>query len=78
MARAQIVILVALVLAAFVGFDLVRTIRTGRGLPNRITTRVTRKQPARFRRYLYADWIALAFCFALILWALIRPETFGR
>ena len=78
MARSQIIILVALVLAVYVGFDLVRTIRTGRGLPNRITTTVTRKQPARFRRYLYADGIALAFFLALILWALIRPETFDR
>jgi hypothetical protein len=78
MARAQLLILIALVVAAIVGFDLVRTIRTGRGLPNRITTTVTRKQPQRFRRYLYGDWIVLAFCAALILWALIRPETFGR
>lgn len=78
MARPQLLILIALVAAAVVGSDLIRTIRTGRGLPNRIATTVTRKQPARFRRYLYADWIMLAFCLAVTLWALIRPETFGR
>ena len=78
MARQNLLILIALALAVFVGFDLIRTIRTGRGLPSRIGTTVTRKQPQRFRRYLYGDWIVLAFCVALILWALIRPETFGH
>lgn len=78
MDRPQVIIVAALALAAFVGFDLVRTIRTGRGLPSRIGTTATRKQPQRFRRYLYADWIVLAFCLALILWALIWPETFER
>jgi hypothetical protein len=75
--RPQVIILAACVLAAFVGFDLVRTLRTGRGRPSKFGT-ATRKQPGRFARYVYADWIMLAFCLALILWALIWPDTFGR
>jgi hypothetical protein len=74
MAKPHVIVLVALALAAMVGFDLVRTLRSGRahgkfGI-------ITRKQPGRFQRYVYADWIVLAFSLALILWALIWPETF--
>jgi hypothetical protein len=76
MSRANSFILLALGLAAFVGFDLARTLRTGRAHGKFGT--ITRKQPARFRRYVYADWIVLAFCVGTILWALISPETFER
>lgn len=76
MSRASSLILLTLALAAFVGFDLARTLRTGRAR-GRFGT-ITRKQPARFRRYVYADWIVLAFCVGIILWALISPETFER
>jgi hypothetical protein len=77
MGRPQVIILAALALAAFVSFDLVRTLRTGRGRSTRFGT-VTRKQPARFQRYIYADLIALALCSAFILWALIAPQAFVR
>jgi len=76
MARPQLTILIALVLAAFVGFDLIRTIRTGRAHAR--LGIITRKQSGRFQRYVYANWMVLAFCLALILWALTWPETFGR
>ena len=76
MSRATILILLALVLAAFVGFDLARTLRTGRAR-GRFGT-ITRKQPARFRRYVYADWFVLVCCAGAILWALISPEIFQR
>jgi len=63
----------ALTLAAFVGFDLSRTLRTGRahgkfGI-------ITRKaQPGRFRRYVFGDWLVLGLCAVMILYAVI--ETF--
>ena len=59
MSRANSVILLFLALAAFVGFDLARTLRTGRAHAKFGT--ITRKQPSRFRRYVYADWIVQAF-----------------
>jgi hypothetical protein len=76
MSRANSLILLILVLATFVGFDLARTLRTGRAR-GRFGT-ITRKQAARFRRYVYGDWIVLAFCVGTILWALISPEAFER
>ena len=76
MHRHHLLIVLALGLAGYVSFDLFRTLRTGRahgkfGI-------ITRKQSGRFRRYVYADWIVLAFCVVVIIWILIWPEMFGR
>jgi hypothetical protein len=76
MSQLSTMILLVLALAAFVSFDLARTLRTGRA-HGRFGT-ITRKQPTRFRRYVYSNWIVLAFCIGVILWALIWPESFQR
>jgi len=71
------IILFALGIAAFVTFDLIRTIRSGRA-HGRFGIIRRKGQPGRFRRYVYADWIVLALCAATILWTLVSPETFDR
>lgn len=62
-------------LTAFVSFDLVRALRTGRARGRGGT--VTRKgQPQRFRRYVYADFVVLAFGVIGFIWALASPASF--
>jgi hypothetical protein len=56
----------ALAACAFIGFELFRTVRTGRAHAK--FGIITRKQSARFRRYVIADCIALAVCSAIALW----------
>ena len=63
-------------LGLFVAFDLYRTLRTGRAHARFGT--ITRKQEGRFRRYIYGDWVVLAFCLGVVLWVLISPDTFRR
>jgi hypothetical protein len=77
MHRSDTIILLALGLAAFVTFDLMRTIRSGRAHGKYGIIR-QKGQPNRFRRYVYADWIVLVLCAGAIVWALISPETFQR
>jgi hypothetical protein len=77
MHRSNTIILLAMALAAFVTFDLIRTIRSGRAHGKYGIIR-QKGQPGRFRRYVYADWIALALCASALLWALISRETFQR
>ena len=72
---AHTIILLALGLGAFVGSDLVRTLRTGR-VRGRLGAFTEEKQRQRFWRYVYGDWLILALCALTIVWALIRPETF--
>ena len=58
----------------WIAFDLYRTLRTGRA-HGRLGT-ITRKQEGRFQRYVWSDWLMLAFCAAVILWLLISPDSF--
>jgi hypothetical protein len=66
-------VLLSLGLAGYVSFDLLRTLRTGRA-HGKFRVFTSKKQPAAFRRYVYADWIVLAFCVVVIMWILIWPE----
>jgi hypothetical protein len=70
------VVLSSCVLAAYVAFDLIKTLKTGRAHA-RGRVIVTRKnQPDKFRRYVYADYCVLAACLALICWAMFWPDAF--
>ena len=68
-------LLVVSLLLAWVSFDLVRTLRTGRA-HTRISTATRAHQPARFWRYVYADYVVLASCLAILLWAILWPGSF--
>jgi hypothetical protein len=73
MQRAAIIFL-ALALAALVGVDLIKAIGRGRVRTLWGGSFSHRGQPGRFRRYVAANCIVLAFCTALIVWAaLILP-----
>jgi hypothetical protein len=63
-------------LAAGVSFDLFRTLRTGRA-HTRTTTATRAHQPARYWRYVYADYVVLASCLVILLWAILWPDSFG-
>jgi len=61
-------------LAALVGIDLIRALRSGRARGRGGT--ITREgRPKKFRRYIYADWALLAACAGVLVWILIAPET---
>jgi hypothetical protein len=68
------VIVMSCLLAAWVIFDLARALRTGRARAK--FGNVTRNQPGRFWRYIYSDYIVLAFCFAAFCWAVFWPDSF--
>jgi hypothetical protein len=63
-----------LLVAAYAGFDLIRTLRTGRarGWMGTITRE---RQPKRFWRYVYSSWAVLAFFVAAIVWATLWPDS---
>ena len=61
-------------LAVFVGYDLVWSLRTGRAR-GRFGTITRANQPRRFRRYIYGSYAVLAFCTGVAAWTLIWPET---
>jgi len=64
-----------LVLAAMITFDLIVALRTGRARGRGGT--ITRKgQPRRFWRYVYSSYVMLLLCAGAILWALISPDSF--
>jgi hypothetical protein len=66
--------LLLLLVAAYAGFDLIRTLRTGRARTRMIT--VTRKhQPARYWRYVYAGFAVLLFFVAAFVWATLWPDS---
>ena len=52
--------LLLLLVAAYAGFDLIRTLRTGRAR-TRITTVTRKHQPARYWRYVYSGIAVLVF-----------------
>jgi hypothetical protein len=66
-----------LLVAALVGADLVRTLRTGRAHA-RTSTITKAKQRERFWRYVYASYAVLVLCGAALLWVMISPGTFER
>jgi hypothetical protein len=74
--KSQVALVLALVLAALVGGDLVRTLRTGRA-HGKFGTITRAKQPARFWRYVYGDYALLVLCAVMLLWSLISPASFG-
>ena len=63
-----------LAVAAIVGWDLNRTLKTGRARGKDGT--ITRAhQPVRFRRYVYSSCVVLVFLAASFLWVLIWPDS---
>ena len=75
MQRSHIVMILFLVLAAMITFDLIVALRTGRARGRGGT--ITRKgQPRRFWRYVYSSYVMLLLCAGAILWALISPDSF--
>ncbi|HEV3176183.1 MAG TPA: hypothetical protein VGZ72_09355 [Stellaceae bacterium] len=74
MTHAHLLLLMDVALAAFVGFDLRRTLRTGlaRGRGGTITRQ---KRPEKYWRYVYSSYAMLAACAGLFLWILIAPES---
>lgn len=68
-------ILVSCLLAAWVTIDLTRTLKTGRA-HGRFAVFTLKKQPARFWRYVYANYVVLALCFAAVCWAVFWPDSF--
>jgi hypothetical protein len=74
--KPQVALVLALVLAALVGGDLARTLRTGRA-HGKFGTITRAKQPGRFWRYVYGDYAVLVLCAVMLLWALISPASFG-
>lgn len=52
--------LLLLLVAAYAGFDLIRTLRTGRAR-TRITTVTRKHQPVRYWRYVYSGFAVLLF-----------------
>lgn len=63
-----------LAVAVVVGWDLNRTLKTGRARGKDGT--ITRAhQPARFRRYVYSSCAVFAFLTASFLWVLIWPDS---
>ena len=63
-----------LAVAILAGWDLIRTLKTGRAKgKGGIITRA--HQPARFWRYVYSSYALLAFLAASFLWVLIWPDS---
>ena len=63
--RATYTLWIALAACAFIVFDLIRTLRTGRAhAKSRI---IARKQDGRFRRYVIADCVGLVVCILIVL-----------
>jgi ATP-dependent DNA ligase len=69
------VIVMSCLLAAYVVFDLAKTLRTGRAR-SRYGTFTRKNQPGRFWRYIYSDYVVLAFCIAAFCWAVFWPDSF--
>jgi hypothetical protein len=75
MQRPQLITLLILLLSAFVGADLVRTLRTGRAR-GRGGTITRQKRPEKYWRYVYASCAMLVLCAATLLWVMVSPESF--
>ena len=66
--------LLLLLVAAYAGFDLIRTLRTGRARI-RITTVTRKHQPARYWRYVYSGIAVLVVFVAAFIWAQLYGPT---
>ena len=73
----QMLKLLFLLVAAYAGFDLIRTLRTGRAR-TRITTVTRKHQPARYWRYVYSGVAVLLFFVAAFVCATLWPDSLGR
>ena len=73
----QMLKLLLLLVAAYAGFGLVRTLRSGRAR-TRITTVTRKHQPARYWRYVYSGVAVLLFFVAAFVWATLWPDSLGR
>jgi hypothetical protein len=69
--------LLLLLVAAYAGFDLFRTLRIGRAR-TRITTVTLKHQPERYWRYVYAGIAVLVFFAVAFVWATLWPDSLGR
>jgi hypothetical protein len=66
--------LLLLLAAAYAGFDLFRTLRTGRARGRGGT--ITRKgRPDRYWRYVYGGFAVLLFFVAALVWAALWPDS---
>jgi len=74
MHRSQSIVLLDLLLSAPVGADLVRTLRTGRAR-GRGGTITLQRRPQMYWRYVYANCVILVLCAAVLLWAIVSPES---
>jgi hypothetical protein len=66
--------LAIVLVAVFIGADLVRTLQTGRAR-GRTGTMTKARQPERYWRYVYASCGLLVLCAAALLWIMISPGT---
>ncbi len=64
-------VILGMMLAASVGFDLARTLRTGRA-HGKFGTITRKSQPERFRRYVLGDWLVLGLSILMISYATIE------
>ena len=74
MSRLNYTIVLALIAAVFLLVDLGIALRTGRarGLSGTITRE---REPDRFKRHIYINYVALALCAVMILWAVLSPYS---
>ena len=64
------------VLGAYVALDLRRVLTSGRARVWLGGTVTREHQPRRYWRYVYSDWGMLAFCVAVFLAVMLRPDFF--
>jgi len=70
MHQTHIVLILTLGLGAYIAYDLVAILRTGRtGGKSDV---ITRKQPTRFRRHIYTECAILALCLGMTLLVFLR------
>ena len=74
MLRTQLLLLMDVALAAFVGADLWRTLRTGRAR-GRFGTIKRETRPEKYWRYVCASYAVLAICAGVFLWILVAPQS---
>jgi hypothetical protein len=70
--------LLLLIVIAYAGFDLFRTLRTGRAHTWMNGTATRERQPGRYWRYVYSGWVVLAFFAGALVWSLLWPESLSR
>jgi hypothetical protein len=76
MNRLHTLVLLLIGAIAWVGFDLVRTLQTGRAR-GRWGTITRLHRPEKFWRYVYASCAGLAVCVVVLIWIIVSPESWG-